>query len=68
MGSVLISWKPEERAAKNVFENSLKIKGPTMIVAKTKETGEFPEVTPVEPEFTTYRFRNSMLNNNEAKL
>ena len=53
---------------KNIFENSLKIKGPTMIVAKTIETGEFPEVTPVEPEFTVYRFRNSMLNINEAKL
>ena len=53
---------------KDTFNKSLKIKGPTMIVAKTKETGEFPEVTPVEPEFTVYRFRNSMLNNNEAQL
>jgi hypothetical protein len=39
-----------------------------MIVAKTKETGTFPDVTPVEPEFTTYRFRNSMLNNTKDKL
>jgi len=53
---------------KDTFNKSLQMKGPTMIVAKTKETGEFPEVTPVEPEFTVYRFRNSMLNNNEAQL
>jgi len=53
---------------KNTFSKSLNLNGPTMIVAKTKETGEFPEVTPVEPEFTVYRFRNSMINNNEAKL
>ena len=53
---------------KNTFSKSLNLNGPTMIVAKTKETGEFPEVTPVEPEFTVYRFRNSMMNNNEAKL
>ena len=36
--------------------------------AKTKETGTFPEVTPVEPEFTTYRFKNSMVNNTKDKL
>jgi sulfopyruvate decarboxylase subunit beta len=53
---------------KNTFSKSLNLNGPTMIVAKTKETGEFPEVTPVEPEFTVYRFRNSMMNNIEAKL
>ena len=53
---------------KNTFTKSLKLNGPTMIVAKTKETGTFPEITPVEPEFTTYRFKNSMVNNTKDKL
>jgi thiamine pyrophosphate-dependent acetolactate synthase large subunit-like protein len=41
-----------------VFRTALEGDGPWFIVAKIQEAGYLP-VSPIEPEITLYRFRNS---------
>jgi thiamine pyrophosphate-dependent acetolactate synthase large subunit-like protein len=48
-----------------VFDKALSSEGPWVIVAKIEEE-EYLPVAPVEPEKTTYRFRESMLKNTKA--
>ena len=48
-----------------VFNKALLSEGPWVIVAKIEEE-EYLPVAPVEPEKTTYRFRESMLENTKA--
>ena len=48
-----------------VFSKALSSEGPWVIIAKIEE-GEYLPVAPVEPEKTTYRFRESMLKNTKA--
>ena len=47
------------------FSKALSSEGPWVIIAKIEE-GEYLPVAPVEPEKTTYRFRESMLKNDKA--
>ncbi len=44
----------------SVFQSALAQDGPWFIVAKIQET-EYMPITPVEPEFTLYRVRNSFV-------
>jgi hypothetical protein len=44
----------------SVFQQALEEDGPWFIVAKIEEAGYMP-VSPIEPEMTLYRFRNSFL-------
>ena len=43
-----------------VFQTALTQEGPWFIVAKIQEA-EYMPVTPIEPEFTLYRFRNTFI-------
>ena len=50
---------------KIAFSKALSSNGPWVIIAKIEE-GEYLPVAPVEPEKTTYRFRESMLKNTKS--
>ncbi len=52
-------WDEEELAT--VFAQALEEEGPWFIVAKIQEEDEYMPVTPVEPEMTLHRFRQTFL-------
>ncbi len=49
----------DEEELETVFRQALEEDGPWFIVAKIEEEEEYLPVSPIEPEMTLYRFRNS---------
>ncbi len=53
-------WDEEELAT--VFAQALEEEGPWFIVAKVQEEDEYMPVSPVEPEMTLHRFRQTFVD------